>query len=432
MLSDEISRRCTTECPKSKGVIDLGEPEGKLACYIGYTSDETKNKIPEVKGYNHTRKKYCKNAKTFTNHFCRKDMPFGLTADVSWNTGTITCNKTCTHKEGIVSKYKKIKISEEEHFTFSICYTSFRCPNEEAQVLYAANRSDGKLPRYQNDDDDCDGDNNDDCDKDDCDDDNNKKNDEIYCIGRCNTKTGFIAEVSMGPSVTFSCIFDHKCPLTAPYVYEFIRTKIGEVRYEHKGSYFGGRFATSQGPMMQTLDYYEEFEEEYAQGFEEDYKRFQIPVYINAIDGSNKLATKCAKACTRLDGILYATSDLSSANDISHDYKKLGPWRNYNRGFCYSSTKRCLNSNDYRRIRSDGLHSTITCVKRCNHNDGYILKIEELIKAYLEVEEIRPELIKILNQPGRGTNKQINRGTIEAEFFPNDPSDICLYGNLVT
>ena len=445
-MSDEISRKCTTECPKSKGVIDLGQPKGRLACYIGYSSDKAKNDAVEVKGYNHIRRKYCKNAKTFTKHFCREDMPFGVTADVSWNTGTITCNKTCTNQQGIVSKYKKIKISDES-FTFSICYTSFICPNEDAQVLYAMNRSDGRRPDYRhNDCDDEDDDNNnddcydydcndyddDDCSADKCDDNYDKKynSNERYCIGKCNTKMGFIAEVPMGSSTTFLCITDYICPLTAPYVYEFIEAKIGKARYRHKdkGSYFDNRFATPEGPMMRTLDYYEEFEE--------DYNAITMEVHINAIGGRNNLATKCAKTCTRLDGILYVTNDLSSADDISHDNKELGPLRNYERGFCYNSTKRCLNSEDYRRIRSDGLHSTITCVNKCNRHDGYILKIKELISAYFETEGIRREVTEILNKRRRErreeTSEEIDEHTIKTEFFPNEPSDICLYGNLVT
>jgi len=402
-LSDEISRRCTTECPKKKGVLDVGDLEDKLVCYINYSLRESENDKVRFEEYDHIKRQYKphdeKTHKESSKFFCQRHVPFGATADVSWNTGTITCQESCTYEEGIVSEYRRIKIGNNaDSFIFSICYTSFRCPNDDDdQVLYAMNKVEGDPPfDHLN---------------------------QIYCIGDCYTNKGFIAEVPMGSSVTLSCNLDYKCPSTAPYVYEFISMKIGEINYNLENP----QCHTGSCPMMQTIHYYEEFEEDYKQ----NYERFKEKVYINAIGGINNLATKCAKACTRLDGILYATSDLSSADDISHDYKRLGPWRNYDRGFCYNSTKRCLNSKDYRRIRSDGLHSTITCVKRCNRYDGYILEIEELINAYLKREEIRPEITKILNQP-EGTNKEINEATIKDEFFPNEPSDICLHGNLVT
>lgn len=441
---DERVRHCTKECPKDQGVLHTGRRSDWLACYIGYSIDKAINETIRIRAYNFITEKYDTVKDEAENQyqsllkapFCPEEAPYGATSDINWATGTITCKTSCNSDNELISYNRSIKLptfnedgtkkidgdvgkdangdgggeandgtetnadddtdtdgdddgdgdggngdgqnndkkdveddlnkeddSLEKGYIYTICFTSNRCPNVEEQTLYAENKTVGELTTNR-------------------------------CIGTCPVGVGYIAEVPSTSLNTFACNYDFKCPKAAPYVYEYINIVMGTYEYgEHPGN-----FSSASGKFVahRNRNYYDEFQEEYEP--EEEL------VYTGDEEGDSEgitktLATRCYKACSKLNGIIYNLRDLQES-----DPEKA---KRYTTGFCFNSTKRCMDTNHFRRIRSDGLHATITCVSKCEKYDGYILKVNTLKDAY----------------------KEIFKGSeVNNKYFPDNPSNICLYG----
>eukprot|EP00826_Nyctotherus_ovalis_P025467 TRINITY_DN1973_c0_g3_i1.p1 TRINITY_DN1973_c0_g3~~TRINITY_DN1973_c0_g3_i1.p1 ORF type:complete len:357 (-),score=14.11 TRINITY_DN1973_c0_g3_i1:454-1524(-) len=340
--------------------------------------------------------------------FCPSNHPFGKTADISWATGTITCSETCDASEGLISHNRTIMDSIGE-YVYTICFTSFRCPNTEDQTLYAENTTES-ITREKF-----------------AEDGPVRTKGSLTCIGVCSTDYGFIAEVASSSSPSYSCNLDHKCPRTAPYIYENIHLIMGRHEYGVVG---GSRTVFEESPAESSsriLDdismgnylnylYYDEFQEEYSHHKPpevDDKIALLKDEHGNILESyeSYPYATRCYKTCTKLNGIIY---DSSAVKDETNKLY------NYTTGFCHNSTKYCLNQTHFRRIRSDGYHSTITCIEECTRLDGYILRIDELKEIYKEDKDR-------FNFDSDTTVDNFFAATTAKEY-KNQASDMCFYG----
>ena len=164
------------------------------------------------------------------------------------------------------------------------------------------------------------------------------------------------------PTSGLVCNLNKKCPSNYPYIYEGVAAVLGTILYYKSGSPFA--------ELPHDLGYAEIYEDDYLGIGHYEPPSTESTIFYNGRD----CATMCSKSCTKTQGIIYEL-DAEPEDDKTTESEDS---RTYDTGFCYNRTKVCLDPKYYRRIRADGYHPSITCVKDCTKYDGYVLKKDEL------------------------------------------------------